>query len=289
MLVLMNASPTRPSPADTAPRTSPDTRPWTALGPEDAPGIVFLHGTRLTRAQWWPQLRRLAGAYRCVAVDLPGHGVLADRPFTIEAATDLVRAAIEAEIPSGRAVIVGLSLGGYVAIDTAEAYPERVSGLVLAGCSGEAFGPMSWPYRFFRALLERAPATGSRSRRTGGSSGCATGAGSQSPSSRAASGHAAAPRRSTCSSGADTLTASAGCGRPSSWSTGHSTRSSGREASTGRRPAGGVATSSSPAPCTCRTWIARAPSPAWSPGSRAGPHAAADTQRPIPPAGVAER
>jgi pimeloyl-ACP methyl ester carboxylesterase len=157
MLVLMNASPTRPIPADTAPLTGPDTRPWTALGPVDAPGIVFLHGTRLTRAQWWPQLRRLAGSYRCVAVDLPGHGALADRPFTIEAATEVVRAAIETEIPSGRAVIVGLSLGGYVAIDTAEAFPERVSGLVLAGCSGEAFGPMSWPYRSFRALLRQAP------------------------------------------------------------------------------------------------------------------------------------
>jgi pimeloyl-ACP methyl ester carboxylesterase len=92
-----------------------------------------------------------------VAVDLPGHGVLDDRPFTIEGATDLLREAIEAEIPSGRAVIVGLSLGGYVAIDTAEAHPDHVAGLVLAGCSGEAFGPMSWPYRFFRALLERLP------------------------------------------------------------------------------------------------------------------------------------
>jgi pimeloyl-ACP methyl ester carboxylesterase len=140
-----------------APEQDPGARPWTALGPADGPGIVFVHGTRLTRAQWWPQLRRLSRAYRCVAVDLPGHGVLSDRPFTTEAATDLVRAAIEAEIPAGRAVIVGLSLGGYVAIDTAEAYPERVSGLVLAGCSGEAFGPMSWPYRGFRALLERFP------------------------------------------------------------------------------------------------------------------------------------
>ena len=71
------------------------------MGPVEAPGIVFLHGTRLTRAQWRPQLRRLAGAYRCVAVDLPGHGVARRPPFTIEAATDLVRAAIEAEIPSG--------------------------------------------------------------------------------------------------------------------------------------------------------------------------------------------
>ncbi len=158
MLVAMNVSSTSPTPASAGLPTISDTRPWTALGPQDAPGIVFLHGTRLTRAQWAPQLRRLARSYRCVAVDLPGHGVLADHPFTIEAASDLVRVAIEAEIPSGRAVIVGLSLGGYVAIDTAEAYPDHVAGLVLAGCSGEALGPMSWPYRLFRALLERAPA-----------------------------------------------------------------------------------------------------------------------------------
>jgi pimeloyl-ACP methyl ester carboxylesterase len=159
MLVAMNVSSASPTAASEGPRTISDTRPWTALGPSGAPGIVFLHGTRLTRAQWAPQLRRLARSYRCVALDLPGHGVLADRPFTIEAASDLVRLAIEAEIPSGRAVIVGLSLGGYVAIDTAEVYPEHVAGLVLAGCSGEAFGPMSWPYRLFRALLERAPAS----------------------------------------------------------------------------------------------------------------------------------
>jgi pimeloyl-ACP methyl ester carboxylesterase len=132
-------------------------RPWTAIGPADAPALVFLHGTRLTRAQWLPQLRRLSGAYRCVALDLPGHGTLGGEPFTIEAAVALVREAIEAEVPSGRAVVVGLSLGGYVAIDTAEAHPDRVAGLVLAGCSAEAFGPMSWPYRFFRALLRRAP------------------------------------------------------------------------------------------------------------------------------------
>jgi pimeloyl-ACP methyl ester carboxylesterase len=165
----MDAVSTPPTPAGVSlydrvpPEQDPAARPWTALGPRDAPGIVFLHGTRLTRAQWWPQLRRLRGEYRCVALDLPGHGVLADCTFTIEAATDLVRTAIESEIPSGRAVIVGLSLGGYVAIDTAEAYPELVAGLVLAGCSGEAFGPMSWPYRFFRALLERSP-TGAQDR-----------------------------------------------------------------------------------------------------------------------------
>jgi pimeloyl-ACP methyl ester carboxylesterase len=132
-------------------------RPWTALGPRDAPGLVFLHGTRLTRAQWVPQLRALSGRYRCVAVDLPGHGALGNRTFTIEAAVEVVRDAIEREVPSGKAILVGLSLGGYVAIDAAEAIPERVAGLVLAGCSAEAVGPTAVPYRFFRTLLRRSP------------------------------------------------------------------------------------------------------------------------------------
>lgn len=144
-------------PMDGPPTRIPSARPWTAFGPVDAQGIVFIHGTRLTRSQWWPQVRRLARGFRCVAVDLPGHGVLAAEPFAIDGAADVVRAAIEAEIPSGRAILVGLSLGGYVAIDTAAAYPDRVAGLVLAGCSAEAFGPVAWPFRFLAAVLERAP------------------------------------------------------------------------------------------------------------------------------------
>lgn len=140
---------------DTSP--GPGVRPWTAIGPRDATGLVFLHGTRLSRAQWWPQLRRLSGSFRCVALDLPGHGELSAEPFTIDAAVDATRRAIEAEIPSGRAILVGLSMGGYVAIDVAEAHPEVVSGLVLAGCSAEGTGPMSWPFRLFRWLLRKAP------------------------------------------------------------------------------------------------------------------------------------
>src|SRR5450759_3884735 len=49
-------------------------------GPEDAPTLVFLHGTRVTRAMWDPQVAALTERYRVVAVDLPGHGVFADMP-----------------------------------------------------------------------------------------------------------------------------------------------------------------------------------------------------------------
>lgn len=35
---------------------------------------------------------------------------------------------------AGRAIVVGLSLGGYVGMALARAHPEQVSGLVLSGC-----------------------------------------------------------------------------------------------------------------------------------------------------------
>ncbi len=143
-----------PSPATAKPA---EPRPWTAVGPANAPTIVFVHGTRLNRNQWLPQLRRLSGRYRCVAIDLPGHGERADERFTMSAASDAVIAAVEAEAPGGRAVIVGLSLGGYVAIEAAERCPERVSGLVLSGCSAEPVGPVALLFRALAALLERAP------------------------------------------------------------------------------------------------------------------------------------
>jgi pimeloyl-ACP methyl ester carboxylesterase len=135
----------------------PGAVPWTAIGPQDGPAIVFLHGTRLTRSQWWPQVRRLARRYRCVAIDLPAHGARAAEPFTLESATAAVVEAIDAAIPGRRAVLVGLSLGGYVAMETAERYPERVAGLVLAGCSAEALGPTAMPFRGLAWLLEHTP------------------------------------------------------------------------------------------------------------------------------------
>jgi pimeloyl-ACP methyl ester carboxylesterase len=154
--VAPNAPTTDPTDAH-VPGSSADTPFWTAVGPRTATTIIFIHGTRLTRAQWLPQLRRLSASYRCVALDLPGHGARAEEPFTIQGAVEAVTAALDAEAASGRALVVGLSLGGYVAMETAEARPDRVLGLVLAGCSAEPIGPSSLPFRMFAALMERVP------------------------------------------------------------------------------------------------------------------------------------
>lgn len=122
-------------------------------GPVDGLPIVFVHGTRLSRSMWRPQMDELRGTYRVIALDLPGHGALADRPFTVAAATDQVARVIEAAA-GGRAVVVGLSLGGYVAMDLAARRPELVLGLVLSGATAEPVGRLATPFRALAWVME---------------------------------------------------------------------------------------------------------------------------------------
>jgi len=125
-------------------------------GPADGPLIVFIHGTRLTRTSWVAVMGRLSDPYHCVAPDLPGHGAHADEPFTLDSAADVVEAAIDVA-GGGPAVLVGLSLGGYVAMTVAARNPDRVRALVLAGSTAEPRGLVSSAFRLFAWGLGAAP------------------------------------------------------------------------------------------------------------------------------------
>jgi pimeloyl-ACP methyl ester carboxylesterase len=125
------------------------------MGRPDAPAIVFVHGTRLNRAVWTPQLDALSDEFRTIAVDLPGHGARAGQPFGLDAATDVLAATIRDQAAGRRAVIVGLSLGGYVAMALGASQPALVRGLVIAGASAEPVGVGSLPFRALAGAMER--------------------------------------------------------------------------------------------------------------------------------------
>lgn len=95
--------------------------------------VVLVHGLRTSRTMWRHQVEALERAgHRAVAVDLPGHGTRLAEEFTLDSAVATVSGALD-EV--GRAMLVGLSLGGYTAIAAAARHPQHVAGLVAAGCS----------------------------------------------------------------------------------------------------------------------------------------------------------
>jgi pimeloyl-ACP methyl ester carboxylesterase len=129
---------------------------WDVVGPADAPPIVFVHGALMGRSVWHPQIDALANRFRCISVDLPGHGTQRDRSFELDDAVAGVVRAID-EAAGGRAVLVGLSLGGYVAMAVAGRHPERLRGLVIAGATREPTGVNHLAFLVYGWALRLAP------------------------------------------------------------------------------------------------------------------------------------
>ena len=111
--------------------------PAGVLGPEDAPPVVLLHGFLGSGADWAPVAPPLADAFRLVAPDLPGHGLavgLPDGAYTMDGAADALVAALD-RAGVDRALVVGYSMGGRLALHLALRHPEHVARLVLLGGS----------------------------------------------------------------------------------------------------------------------------------------------------------
>jgi pimeloyl-ACP methyl ester carboxylesterase len=108
-----------------------------AGGPKGAPAVILLHGSASNAASWIADARVLAEHFRVFAVDMIGEpGFSApSRPALASGAyagwLDEVRAGLGLE----RAALVGISLGGWLALEYAATHPQRVDGLVLL-CPG---------------------------------------------------------------------------------------------------------------------------------------------------------
>ncbi|WP_424529390.1 alpha/beta fold hydrolase [Sphaerisporangium viridialbum] len=120
--------------------------------------VVFVHGIRVAGAMWGPVISRLDRPAE--APDLPGHGSRRGEPFTMESAADAVASAVGRM--GGRALLVGLSLGGYVGIATAARFPSQVAGLVAMGCTARPDRVSAGVYRLAASLAARDPALAGR-------------------------------------------------------------------------------------------------------------------------------
>jgi len=113
--------------------------------------VVLIHGGGLDCRMWDAQFEALARSYRVVRYDVRGFGKseLPDKPYSDHGDLGEVLDFLKID----RAHLVGLSMGGRIALDFALAFPRRVRSLVLAGpgISGFQFTPES-SKRFFEQV-----------------------------------------------------------------------------------------------------------------------------------------
>jgi pimeloyl-ACP methyl ester carboxylesterase len=113
---------------------------WDEVHPEARDAVLFVHGFPHRAAFWRGQLERLPPAWRGIAPDLRGFG---DTPLGDGASMDTYAddcVALLDHLGVARAVVCGLSMGGYVAFALWRRHPARVRALVLADTRAGADG-----------------------------------------------------------------------------------------------------------------------------------------------------
>ncbi len=121
--------------------------------------LVFLHGFPLTRNTWSKQVEAFKSSYRVIAPDLRGLGETEATPGPVPMsrfAEDLN--ALLHHLGTGPVILVGHSMGGYVALAFAKAFPKALRALVLVGTKAGADSPEGAAAR--RVLADKVRAGG---------------------------------------------------------------------------------------------------------------------------------
>ncbi len=108
----------------------------------DAPVVILIHGFPFNRSMWVKQVEVLKEKYRVIAYDVRGHGNsdAGKDEFSVGLfARDLISLMDELKIE--KAVLCGLSMGGYIALHAIENYTDRINALILCDTTCKADTP----------------------------------------------------------------------------------------------------------------------------------------------------
>lgn len=114
--------------------------------------LILLHGNGESCDYFEHQIPCFAAEYRVIAIDTRGHGQSprGEKPFTIKQFAEDLHDFMDAH-DIGKAILLGFSDGGNIALTFALKYPERVEKLILNGANLFPSGVKAryqWPIEF---------------------------------------------------------------------------------------------------------------------------------------------
>ena len=111
-------------------------------GPDGAPILILVHGFPFNKSMWNKQVEALIENYRVIAYDIRGFGNseagIAD--ISIELFVDDLLGLMDA-LKIDKALLCGLSMGGYIALNAIANFPKRFSALILCDTNCVADSP----------------------------------------------------------------------------------------------------------------------------------------------------
>jgi pimeloyl-ACP methyl ester carboxylesterase len=123
--------------------------------------LVLIHGYPFSHSMWFSTIAALGTAARVIAPDLPGFGrnpVRTDGQPSLETMADYLVEVLD-ENEQARAVIAGMSMGGYVALAFAEKYPQRTRalGLISSQASADSAETRSARFEMIQKIRNQGP------------------------------------------------------------------------------------------------------------------------------------
>ena len=106
----------------------------------EGPPLVFVHGLGAESLNWVPAMLDMRGQFHVYAIDLLGHGESQkpDIAYSIEQQSEMLRQFLATQSIKS-ADVVGVSMGGWVALKLAIEHPDVVNRLVVADAAGLKF------------------------------------------------------------------------------------------------------------------------------------------------------
>ncbi|SIT68691.1 carboxylesterase BioH (pimeloyl-CoA synthesis) [Ectothiorhodosinus mongolicus] len=124
---------------------------WPLMMAGQGEPLMLVHGWGMSQGVWAPLLPHLAKEFECWAVDLPGHGTLADeaRLGGLEELTERLLSFL----PPQPTHLLLWSMGALPGLELARRHPERIASLTLVAATPRFTRGDQWPHAMDAEVL----------------------------------------------------------------------------------------------------------------------------------------